>query len=127
MKCDNCPAGWETNTENGYEGGCHLEGLIDSKYDYVDGGCTIHYKTVNKLMDEHEQHQSEQRESYVNWYLEREKIFETCVICGETNRGTDTTACDDCGQTICYHCWERERSERIHNGTVPKCCKEVKK
>lgn len=127
MKCDNCPAGWETNTENGYEGGCYLEGLIDSEYDYTDDGCTIHYKTVKKLMDEYEQYQNAFYDNCAKLYEEREKMIETCVICSEAHNGNDTTTCDDCGQIVCYRCWERERSESIYNGTAPKCCRGVKK
>lgn len=132
MKCDKCRAAWETNTENGYDGGCYLEGFIkeSDKIEYTNDGCTIHYKTVKKLIDEQEQAHNDYCTSVGEWYAAREKVQETCVICGGTFRGTDTATCDSnhntvsvpCGQIICYQCWNKQRERAIYNNIEPDCC-----
>jgi|GEM_PF-4589674 len=135
MKCDSCRASWLINNESMYEGGCLLEGYIEANCEYTEDkqgncGCTIHPKTLKKLMDDYERHQDEQAESYAEWHREQENIIRTCYICGYVGKGIEWATCDTnhnttsvpCGNTICAWCWEKERRASIYDGKIPNCC-----
>lgn len=73
MRCEQCKASCEVHYAESYE--CDWYCMIGVPEDNMNEndcgqwGCNLHYKTINKKVQEIEEHIEKDREAFVEWFI----------------------------------------------------------
>ena len=76
MRCERCKASCEVNYAESYEVDWYCDaGVLDDERDEnKDGelGCNLHWKTIQKRVEDNKKAWLKDKEEYVEWFLKKE-------------------------------------------------------